>query len=54
MIPNLGLEGFDFLRRNVGWVGNDQIECDVAGRIRAVLVKNGDPVEFGQPLFIIE
>ena len=32
----------------------NQIECDVAGRIRAVLVKNGDPVEFGQPLFIIE
>jgi acetyl-CoA carboxylase biotin carboxyl carrier protein len=32
----------------------NQIESDVAGRIRAVLVKNGDPVEFGQPLFIIE
>jgi len=32
----------------------NQIEADVAGKIRAVLVKNGDPVEFGQPLFIIE
>ena len=32
----------------------NQIEADVAGRIRAALVKNGDPVEFGQPLFIIE
>jgi acetyl-CoA carboxylase biotin carboxyl carrier protein len=32
----------------------NQIESDVAGKIRAVLVKNGDPVEFGQPLFIIE
>ena len=32
----------------------NQIEADVAGHIRAALVKNGDPVEFGQPLFIIE
>ena len=32
----------------------NQIESDVAGRIRAALVKNGEPVEFGQPLFIIE
>jgi acetyl-CoA carboxylase biotin carboxyl carrier protein len=32
----------------------NQIEADVAGRIRAALVKNGEPVEFGQPLFIIE
>ena len=31
----------------------NQIESDVAGRIRAALVKNGDPVEFSQPLFII-
>ena len=31
----------------------NQIESDVAGRITAVLVKNGEPVEFGQPLFII-
>jgi acetyl-CoA carboxylase biotin carboxyl carrier protein len=32
----------------------NQIESDLAGRVTAVLVKNGDPVEFGQPLFEIE
>ena len=32
----------------------NQIESDKAGRVTAVLVKNGDPVEFGQLLFIIE
>ena len=32
----------------------NQIECDKAGRITSVMVKNGDPVEFGQPLFVIE
>jgi len=32
----------------------NQIESDVAGKVRAILVKNGEPVEFGQPLFIIE
>jgi acetyl-CoA carboxylase biotin carboxyl carrier protein len=32
----------------------NQIECDKAGRIVSVLAKNGDPVEFGQPLFVIE
>jgi len=32
----------------------NQIESDKAGRITAMLAKNGDPVEFGQPLFIIE
>jgi acetyl-CoA carboxylase biotin carboxyl carrier protein len=32
----------------------NQIEADVAGHVRATLVKNGEPVEFGQPLFIIE
>jgi acetyl-CoA carboxylase biotin carboxyl carrier protein len=32
----------------------NQIESDKAGRITAVLAKNGEPVEFGQPLFIIE
>ena len=31
-----------------------QIESDKAGKIVSVLVKNGDPVEFGQPLFVIE
>jgi acetyl-CoA carboxylase biotin carboxyl carrier protein len=32
----------------------NQIESEVGGRVRAILVKNGEPVEFGQPLFIIE
>ena len=32
----------------------NQIESDKAGRVTAVLVKNGDPVEFGQPLFVVE
>jgi acetyl-CoA carboxylase biotin carboxyl carrier protein len=31
----------------------NQIEADKAGVIKAVLVENGEPVEFGQPLFII-
>jgi len=32
----------------------NQIEADVAGKVVAALAKNGEPVEFGQPLFIIE
>jgi acetyl-CoA carboxylase biotin carboxyl carrier protein len=32
----------------------NQIESDKAGRVVSILVKNGDPVEFGQTLFIIE
>jgi acetyl-CoA carboxylase biotin carboxyl carrier protein len=32
----------------------NQIESDKDGRITAILAKNGDPVEFGQPLFIVE
>jgi len=31
----------------------NQIESEYAGTVKAVLVKNGDPVEFSQPLFII-
>ena len=31
----------------------NQIESDVAGKVVASLVKNGEPVEFGQTLFII-
>jgi acetyl-CoA carboxylase biotin carboxyl carrier protein len=31
----------------------NQIESEYAGRVKAILVKNGEPVEFGQPLFII-
>jgi acetyl-CoA carboxylase biotin carboxyl carrier protein len=30
------------------------IEADAAGTIRAALVDNGHPVEYGQPLFIID
>jgi acetyl-CoA carboxylase biotin carboxyl carrier protein len=32
----------------------NQIESDKAGTVVSILVKNGDPVEFGQPLFVIE
>lgn len=31
----------------------NQIEADISGVIREVLVENGDPVEYGQPLFVI-
>jgi len=32
----------------------NQIEADKSGRITSVMAQNGDPVEFGQPLFVIE
>jgi len=32
----------------------NQIESDKTGRVTAILAKNGEPVEFGQPLFVIE
>ena len=32
----------------------NQIESDKAGVVKAILANNGDPVEFGQPLFVIE
>jgi acetyl-CoA carboxylase biotin carboxyl carrier protein len=31
----------------------NQIEADKAGTVAAMLVENGQPVEFGQPLFVI-
>lgn len=31
----------------------NEIESDKAGVIKAVLVENGQPVEYGQPLFVI-
>jgi acetyl-CoA carboxylase biotin carboxyl carrier protein len=31
----------------------NQIEADVAGTVVAVLVENGQPVEYDQPLFVI-
>ena len=32
----------------------NQIEADKAGRLASVMARNGDPVEFGQPLFVVE
>jgi acetyl-CoA carboxylase biotin carboxyl carrier protein len=32
----------------------NEITAEVAGRIAEVLVDNGAPVEFGQPLFLVE
>lgn len=32
----------------------NQIEADKSGKIKQILVENGHPVEYGQPLFIIE
>ena len=32
----------------------NQIESDKAGKVPAVMANNGEPVEFGQPLFVIE
>ena len=31
----------------------NEIESDFAGTIKQILVENGQPVEYGQPLFII-
>lgn len=32
----------------------NQIESDKAGTVTAILVENGEPVEYGEPLFVIE
>jgi biotin carboxyl carrier protein len=32
----------------------NEIEARVAGRIVKILVENGQPVEYGQPLFLVE
>ena len=32
----------------------NQIEADKGGRVTSIMAKSGDPVEFGQPLFVIE
>ncbi|HUL18193.1 MAG TPA: acetyl-CoA carboxylase biotin carboxyl carrier protein [Steroidobacteraceae bacterium] len=32
----------------------NQIEADKSGRIASIMARNGDPVEFGQPLFVVE
>ncbi len=32
----------------------NQIEADTAGQIKAILVENGQPVEYGQPIYVID
>ncbi len=32
----------------------NQIESDKTGKVTAIMATSGDPVEFGQPLFVIE
>ena len=32
----------------------NEIESDAAGTVKAILVENGQPVEYGQPRFVIE
>lgn len=32
----------------------NQIESDKAGKITRILVENGQPVEYGEPLFVVE
>ena len=32
----------------------NEIETDAGGVVKAILVENGQPVEYGQPLFLIE
>ena len=32
----------------------NQIEAESSGTVKAILVEDGQPVEFGQPLFVIE
>lgn len=32
----------------------NQIEAEVSGTVKAILIENGQPVEFDQPMFVIE
>ena len=32
----------------------NEIECDTAGTIKKILVDDAEPVEFDQPLFVID
>jgi acetyl-CoA carboxylase biotin carboxyl carrier protein len=32
----------------------NEIECDKDGAIKSILVENGQPVEYGEPLFVID
>jgi biotin carboxyl carrier protein len=31
----------------------NEIEADISGSIVEILVENGQPVEYGQPLFVV-
>lgn len=31
----------------------NEIECDKSGVVKSILLENGEPVEYGQPLFVI-
>ncbi|MDF1536626.1 MAG: acetyl-CoA carboxylase biotin carboxyl carrier protein [bacterium] len=32
----------------------NEIECEVSGKVSSILVENAQPVEYGQPLFIVD
>ena len=32
----------------------NEIECEVSGKVSSILVDNAQPVEYGQPLFIVD
>ncbi|MDP1909086.1 MAG: biotin/lipoyl-containing protein, partial [Hyphomicrobium sp.] len=32
----------------------NEIECDKDGVVKAILVENGQPVEYGEPLVIVD
>lgn len=32
----------------------NQIECEKAGTVKRILIENGQPVEYHQPLYVIE
>jgi acetyl-CoA carboxylase biotin carboxyl carrier protein len=32
----------------------NQVEADRAGKVKTILIENGEPVEFDQPMFVIE
>lgn len=32
----------------------NQIECDINGTVSKILVENGEPVEYGQPMFVVK
>ncbi len=32
----------------------NEVESDVSGVVKEIMVENGDPVEYGQPLFVID